>query len=183
MVSQPRSVQSSRWDGAIFLIIPGTSCLATIVMSLRDKKHSTAEVLLQLAFMGETLGHGGCRDRPYSRKIQPITTGTLRKGQVKNRFPFFPPPWPPCENSPDARRALRQSQLSAETKNRVQRGRGKGHHAAARTVTFKVQSDPRPGADTSFPLCRCFRSHFPGNFQERPDLFNGRFSSDPVFLS
>jgi hypothetical protein len=37
MVSQPRSVQSSRWDGAIFLIIPGTSCLATIVLSLRDK--------------------------------------------------------------------------------------------------------------------------------------------------
>jgi hypothetical protein len=36
--SQPRSVQSSRWDGAIFLIIPGTSCLATIGLSLRDKK-------------------------------------------------------------------------------------------------------------------------------------------------
>jgi len=34
---KPRSVQSSRWDWAIFLIIPGTSCLATIVMSLRDK--------------------------------------------------------------------------------------------------------------------------------------------------
>jgi hypothetical protein len=31
------SVQSSRWDGAIFLMIPGTSCLATIVLSLRDK--------------------------------------------------------------------------------------------------------------------------------------------------
>jgi hypothetical protein len=39
MVSQPRSVQSSRWDGAIFLIIPGTSCLATIALSLRDKRH------------------------------------------------------------------------------------------------------------------------------------------------
>src|ERR1700726_2211812 len=33
VVSKPRSVQSSRWDGAIFLIIPGTSCLATIVLS------------------------------------------------------------------------------------------------------------------------------------------------------
>jgi hypothetical protein len=43
VVSKPRSVQSSRWDGAIFLIIPGTSCLATIVLSLRDKIHSTAE--------------------------------------------------------------------------------------------------------------------------------------------
>jgi hypothetical protein len=47
-----RSVQSSRWDGAIFLIIPGTSCLATIVLSLRDKRHSTAEALLKLAFYG-----------------------------------------------------------------------------------------------------------------------------------
>jgi hypothetical protein len=52
MVSKPRSVQSSRWDGAIFLIIPGTKCLATIVLSLRDKKHSTVEALLKLAFMG-----------------------------------------------------------------------------------------------------------------------------------
>jgi hypothetical protein len=33
MVSKPRAVQSSRWDGAIFLIIPGTSCLATSLSS------------------------------------------------------------------------------------------------------------------------------------------------------
>jgi hypothetical protein len=46
MVSQPRSVQLSRWDEAIFLMIPGTSCLATIVLSLRDKIHSTAGALL-----------------------------------------------------------------------------------------------------------------------------------------
>jgi hypothetical protein len=32
--------------------VPGTSCLATIVLSLRDKRHSTAEALLKLAFMG-----------------------------------------------------------------------------------------------------------------------------------
>jgi hypothetical protein len=32
-----------------FLIIPGTSCLATIVLSLRDKRHSTAEALLIFA--------------------------------------------------------------------------------------------------------------------------------------
>jgi hypothetical protein len=38
-----RSVQSSRWDGAIFLMIPGTSCLATIVLSLRDKNHSPSD--------------------------------------------------------------------------------------------------------------------------------------------
>src|SRR5258705_13911729 len=42
-LSKPRSVQSSRWDGAIFLMIPDTSCLATIVLSLRDKSHSPIE--------------------------------------------------------------------------------------------------------------------------------------------
>jgi hypothetical protein len=46
-----RSVQPSRWDEAIFLMIPATSCLATIVLSLRDKIHSTAEALLKLALM------------------------------------------------------------------------------------------------------------------------------------
>ena len=37
------SVQPSRWDVAIFLMIPGTSCLATIVLSLRDENHSRIE--------------------------------------------------------------------------------------------------------------------------------------------
>jgi hypothetical protein len=32
-------LQSSHWDGAIFLVIPGTSCLATIVPSLPDENH------------------------------------------------------------------------------------------------------------------------------------------------
>jgi hypothetical protein len=36
-------LQSSRWDQAIFLMIPGTSCLATIVLSLRDKNHPPIE--------------------------------------------------------------------------------------------------------------------------------------------
>jgi hypothetical protein len=35
-MSQAEIGSSSRWDGAIFLMIPGTSCLATIVLSLRD---------------------------------------------------------------------------------------------------------------------------------------------------
>ena len=43
--TRPRSVQSSRWDGAIFLITPGTSCLATISLSLRDKSRSALERL------------------------------------------------------------------------------------------------------------------------------------------
>ena len=51
--SKPRSVQSSRWDGPIFLMIPGTSCLATIVLSLRDKNHAAIEApRLILALMG-----------------------------------------------------------------------------------------------------------------------------------
>jgi hypothetical protein len=37
------SVQSSRWDVVIFLAIPGTSCLATIVLSLWDRNHSPIE--------------------------------------------------------------------------------------------------------------------------------------------
>ena len=36
---KPRSFQSSRWDEAVFFMIPGTSYLATIVRSLRDKNH------------------------------------------------------------------------------------------------------------------------------------------------
>src|SRR3984957_16233692 len=40
LASKPRSVQSSRWDGTIFLLPPGTSCLATIMLSLWDKIHS-----------------------------------------------------------------------------------------------------------------------------------------------
>src|SRR5271166_5249715 len=45
-ISKPRSVQSSRWDKAIFLVTPGTSCLATMMLSLRDKIHSPAEACL-----------------------------------------------------------------------------------------------------------------------------------------
>jgi hypothetical protein len=32
-------LQSSRWDEAIFFMIPGNSCLATIALSLWDKNH------------------------------------------------------------------------------------------------------------------------------------------------
>ena len=46
------SVQSSCRDEVIFLMIPGTSCLASIVLSLRDKSHSPIEVPLILALMG-----------------------------------------------------------------------------------------------------------------------------------
>ena len=50
-IAKPRSVQSSRWDEAIFPVTPGTSCLATIMLSLRDKIHSPAEAFLKLALM------------------------------------------------------------------------------------------------------------------------------------
>ena len=47
------SVQSSRWDEAIFLMIPGTSCLATIVLSLGDKTiHPSKRLAIILALMG-----------------------------------------------------------------------------------------------------------------------------------
>jgi hypothetical protein len=82
MVSQPRSVQSSRWDGAIFLIIPDTSCLATIVLSLRDKRHSTAEALLKLAFMGcpglnshAPSVSGRKNPVPFAYNLKPFETG------------------------------------------------------------------------------------------------------------
>jgi hypothetical protein len=42
---------------------PGTSCLATISLSLRDKNHSTAEALLESALMGKE----GCAARDPSR--------------------------------------------------------------------------------------------------------------------
>jgi hypothetical protein len=37
-----------------FLIIPGTSCLATIVLPLRDKIHSSAEAYLSIAIVGDS---------------------------------------------------------------------------------------------------------------------------------
>jgi hypothetical protein len=37
---QSAPVPASPWDGAIFLMTPGTSCLATIMLSLWDKIHS-----------------------------------------------------------------------------------------------------------------------------------------------
>jgi hypothetical protein len=47
------SVQSSRWDAAIFLMIPGTSCLATIGLSLRDKTiRPSKRLAIILALMG-----------------------------------------------------------------------------------------------------------------------------------
>ena len=47
------SVQSSRWDGSIFLMIPGTSCLATIVLSPRDKTiRPSKRLAIILALMG-----------------------------------------------------------------------------------------------------------------------------------
>src|ERR1700692_2506664 len=58
--SRPRSVQSSRWDGAIFLMTPGTSCLATIMLCLWDKIHSPAEALTKLALMGGSPGLVRC---------------------------------------------------------------------------------------------------------------------------
>jgi hypothetical protein len=53
-------LQSSRWDEAIFLMIPGTSCLATIVLSLRDKNHPPIEAWAESCspFFGAIFGFG-----------------------------------------------------------------------------------------------------------------------------
>ena len=44
-------------DGAIFLVIPGTSCLATIVLSLRDKtnRHRSASLYLRAPWVNPGL--------------------------------------------------------------------------------------------------------------------------------
>jgi hypothetical protein len=71
------SVQSSRWDGTIFLMIPGTSCLATIVLSLRDKSfaHRSASQLLSaygLKTRVEPLDPFGAKTIPNSAQLSAI---------------------------------------------------------------------------------------------------------------
>jgi hypothetical protein len=48
-----------------FLMIPGSSCLATIVLSFRDKIHLTAEALLKLALIHNRPGLVGCENAWY----------------------------------------------------------------------------------------------------------------------
>jgi hypothetical protein len=55
-------------------MIPGASCLATIVLSLRDKTHSTAEALLKVALMGlkpwaESFGPSGAVKMPELQSL------------------------------------------------------------------------------------------------------------------
>ena len=90
-ITQPSSVQSSRWDEAIFLVTPGTSCLATIMLSLRDKIHSTAEALLKSALMGEE----GCSSFAASCGCQ--------------RGPRWRPGYGPGDRSPNNPRSQRES--------------------------------------------------------------------------
>jgi hypothetical protein len=52
-----KRLQSSRWDEAIFIMIPGTSCLATIVLSLRDKNHVPIEAPRYPTLMGSNPGN------------------------------------------------------------------------------------------------------------------------------
>jgi hypothetical protein len=51
-ISGARSCRTLR-DGSFEGAFQGTSCLATIMLSLRDKKHSIAEALLKSALMGK----------------------------------------------------------------------------------------------------------------------------------
>jgi hypothetical protein len=56
MASQPRSVQSSRWDGAIFLIIPRHFVPGYYHAVPPGQKTLDRRGLLKLASMVETLG-------------------------------------------------------------------------------------------------------------------------------
>ena len=70
--SKPRSVQSSRWDEAIFLVTPGTSCLATISLSLRDKNIRPPRLSLTAygsASQRATSDHEGARSCHRQRRI------------------------------------------------------------------------------------------------------------------
>ena len=71
-----RSVQSSRWDGAIFLMIPGTSCQATMVLSLRDKSHSPIEVPHNYL---SAYGVKPCAEWREDSAIQPLALYTIRR--------------------------------------------------------------------------------------------------------
>ena len=110
MVSKPRSVQSSRWDGAIFLIIPGTSCLATMGLSLRDKRHSSAEALLgrknpmhsfssrhscqcQLGMASKDLPQCRLKLKSAQTELRPTGSSALRGAWCLQEGSFFIAPW------------------------------------------------------------------------------------------
>jgi hypothetical protein len=80
-------LQSSRWDGTIFLMIPGTSCLATIVLSLRDKNHSPIEAprIRSLAKRWLRKLHPGSSRLQGYHEIQ---SACFRQGKLRARTNF-----------------------------------------------------------------------------------------------
>ena len=70
-------VQSSRWDEAIFLMNPGTSCLATIMLSLWDKYILPVGALIKLALMRLDPGFS---PRGFARRLSGFGTSLLALG-------------------------------------------------------------------------------------------------------
>ena len=81
-------------DGAIFLMIPGTSGLATIVLSLRDKtnRHRSASHYLRAPWVNPgldppvTSGRRTIPNSPYLRAIQRVSTLNFVHNSKKRRL-------------------------------------------------------------------------------------------------
>ena len=77
MVSQTGSVQSSRWDGAIFLIFPSASCLAWS-LDISCFTVAAAPVLSQRD--GAIVAWHGVPGTASPRKSRPVGYGLIRAG-------------------------------------------------------------------------------------------------------
>jgi hypothetical protein len=81
-----RSVHSSRWDGAIFLMIPGTSCLATIRAvspGQRPFAHRSASDYLALMGLNTRLR----RPAPFGARARPIDRYSELLQRVNEQLP------------------------------------------------------------------------------------------------
>ena len=83
-ISRARSSRTLR-DGSFGGRFPGTSCLATISLSLWDKSHSPIEGHpINLALMGFTLGGSQKRIRPEGAPENRATPDKKRTDPIKN---------------------------------------------------------------------------------------------------
>src|SRR5271165_2624811 len=70
--------------GVFLYRYPGTSYLATITLSLRDKIHSSAEALLKLTLMGRALARSGVA-RPVKLETAEILPSASSKARSENK--------------------------------------------------------------------------------------------------
>jgi hypothetical protein len=66
----------------LLTITPGTSCLATIVLSLRDKIHSTVAASLKLALMGFNPDHSTSTTLGLSEKTSLDSANKIQAGSL-----------------------------------------------------------------------------------------------------